>query len=322
MPNTISIEPLAQMLRSISLQKRTGLLKVEQLGEGGVEQGEIYFEIGRPMHARVGQEKGKTALKRISTWKHITCSFTGMSRPYPGNAPALPGPSEIKKAETNRSFLPQVSNSPRSPLPSSLTQEAYKEDTDPSLLMSDVHKTPLPHSTQPGGPVTSTNLRMAHSTAQSLVVRGNTLEEYIPAPAQVAPRSVQRWTTHQQREQTTGSFLSKPPATPRPENLPNAGPLPGRLAVFKARAMVTTAQSINQMERRERIIFILLDGSRTIQDLARLTHHTESEVEQILLSLTSRGYTEYIPGPPSVSSVHDKMINLFSQSAQEESTVK
>jgi hypothetical protein len=50
------------------------------------------------------------------------------------------------------------------------------------------------------------------------------------------------------------------------------------------------------MERRARIVFILLDGRRTIQDIARLTHQAEYEVEQILIDLTKRGYTHYLCG--------------------------
>jgi DNA-binding IclR family transcriptional regulator len=50
------------------------------------------------------------------------------------------------------------------------------------------------------------------------------------------------------------------------------------------------------MERRERIVFILLDGRRTIQDIARLTHQPESDVEEILVQLTQDRYTQYIQG--------------------------
>jgi predicted ArsR family transcriptional regulator len=60
--------------------------------------------------------------------------------------------------------------------------------------------------------------------------------------------------------------------------------------------MVTTARAIECMQRRERIVFILLDGRRTIQDIARLIHQPEAEVEQILVQLTNSGYIQYIQG--------------------------
>lgn len=60
--------------------------------------------------------------------------------------------------------------------------------------------------------------------------------------------------------------------------------------------MIATTQVIQQMERRERIIFILLDGRRTIQDIARLTHQPEYDVEQTLVRLTRVGFTQYIRG--------------------------
>jgi hypothetical protein len=56
------------------------------------------------------------------------------------------------------------------------------------------------------------------------------------------------------------------------------------------------AKAIHQMERHARVVFILLDGKRTIQDIARLTHRAEHEVEQILVDLTQRGYTQYLCG--------------------------
>ncbi len=94
MAETVSMEPLTQMLKSIALQKRTGLLRIERFGGKNAEQGEIYFEGGRPMRARAGQEGGKAAFQRMSEWKYITCSFHGMSRPYPVTTRVLATPKE------------------------------------------------------------------------------------------------------------------------------------------------------------------------------------------------------------------------------------
>src|SRR5258706_11203102 len=94
MPQSISAEPLAQMVRSITLQKRTGILQVEQLGGRGAERGKIYFENGSLMRARTENETGKAALQRIGEWRQITCSFQSVSRPpYPATVPlAAPAP--------------------------------------------------------------------------------------------------------------------------------------------------------------------------------------------------------------------------------------
>src|ERR1700688_113901 len=95
MPQSIAAEPLAQMVRSIALQKRTGVLRIEQLGGGGAEQGEIYFENGSLVQARTEREIGRAALQRISEWKQITCAFLSTSRsPYPVTAPVAVPPKE------------------------------------------------------------------------------------------------------------------------------------------------------------------------------------------------------------------------------------
>lgn len=299
MPQILSMEPLAQMLRSIALQKRSGLLYVEQLGERNAERGEIYFENGRPVRAQSGQETGRAALQKISAWKQITCSFQGMSRPFPAITRSLepsgkptekrtPTPGvpeedrrtdalrrELALAETER--LKRVKLQPRG-AQGSETQVLRARETESMAIAR------RPLATVPLRP------------NQPLILHGEKLEEYIPEPpGRSRPsRHIERWTTH--LTPPGQEMPARPPATPRLGPLPGEEILPGRMAIFKARAMVTTAQAIQRMERRERIVFILLDGRRTIQDIARLTHQSESDVEQTLMHLTKRGFTQYIRG--------------------------
>ncbi len=71
---------------------------------------------------------------------------------------------------------------------------------------------------------------------------------------------------------------------------------PGVNAIFRALPMASTVQSMKQLERRDRIVFMLLDGKRTIHHVARLTHHTEIDVARIVVRLLKSGYIEYIWG--------------------------
>ncbi len=68
----------------------------------------------------------------------------------------------------------------------------------------------------------------------------------------------------------------------------------GTQAIFRARPMATTPYMLSQMERRERVVLILLNGKRTIQDVAYLTHRSELEVAKILVRLLERGYAEFL----------------------------
>jgi hypothetical protein len=68
----------------------------------------------------------------------------------------------------------------------------------------------------------------------------------------------------------------------------------GIQAIFRARAFATEPHILAQMERRERVILILLDGRRSLHDVARLTHHMDLEVAHILAHLLACRYIEFI----------------------------
>lgn len=65
-------------------------------------------------------------------------------------------------------------------------------------------------------------------------------------------------------------------------------------AIFRARSAVMTPNFLGQMDRRDRITLILLDGKRTIEDVARLTHRNELEITRILIRLLQRGLVEFL----------------------------
>lgn len=55
-----------------------------------------------------------------------------------------------------------------------------------------------------------------------------------------------------------------------------------------------TPNFLGQMDRRDRVTLILLDGKRTIEDVARLTHRNELEITRILIRLLQRGLVEFL----------------------------
>jgi hypothetical protein len=68
----------------------------------------------------------------------------------------------------------------------------------------------------------------------------------------------------------------------------------GPHAIFRARSLAKTPNILSQIERRERVILLLMDGTRTLQDVARLTRRHELEVAWILVHLLERGYIEFL----------------------------
>jgi hypothetical protein len=73
----------------------------------------------------------------------------------------------------------------------------------------------------------------------------------------------------------------------------------GVLAVFRAHSAATQPTILASLERRERVILILLDGKRNIQEVARLSNRSELEVAQILVRLLKRSYVEFIAADKS-----------------------
>ena len=86
------------------------------------------------------------------------------------------------------------------------------------------------------------------------------------------------------------------PITPLPEVAECAvkmGKL-GVYAVFKALPQATSPTILQQMERKDRIVLLLLDGRRTLQNVAYLVHRSELDIARVLVRLLKQGYIEYI----------------------------
>ena len=66
----------------------------------------------------------------------------------------------------------------------------------------------------------------------------------------------------------------------------------GAFTVFRVVSGVLTATPVGQLPRRERWIFLLLDGKRTVADLARLTQRSELDVASTLARLLQSGSIE------------------------------
>jgi hypothetical protein len=162
-----------------------------------VEKGEICFEGGKVVHARVGQQVGERALLRIVNWDQVFFSFLEGDQP-----PRRNGGSPGQSSSSVR-LLPAVQREER--------------------------RTP---------PVE------------------------LPAVVQADSSSIEK-----------------------AANL-------GVYAVFHVQPAAATKQVMSRMERQDRIIFMLLDGKRTVRDLAKLIHRSELAVASVLARLLKNGYIE------------------------------
>ncbi len=68
----------------------------------------------------------------------------------------------------------------------------------------------------------------------------------------------------------------------------------GASAVFQVVSGTPTTTLASQLPRRERWVLLLLDGRRTVADLARLTQRSELDVASTLARFFQWGYIEPI----------------------------
>lgn len=68
----------------------------------------------------------------------------------------------------------------------------------------------------------------------------------------------------------------------------------GASAVFQIVSGTPTATLASQLPRRERWILLLVDGKRSISDLARLTQRSELDIASTIVRLLQWGYIEPI----------------------------
>ncbi len=68
----------------------------------------------------------------------------------------------------------------------------------------------------------------------------------------------------------------------------------GAATVFRVVAEIDVTQLVGRLPRRERWVLLLVDGKRTLTELAHLTHRSELDVGSTLARLLQWGYIEPI----------------------------
>jgi len=68
----------------------------------------------------------------------------------------------------------------------------------------------------------------------------------------------------------------------------------GVYAIFRILPLAATKQVMSRMERQDRVIFMLLDGKRTVRQVAQLIHRSELDVARTLAHFLKSGYIECV----------------------------
>jgi hypothetical protein len=188
---------LSEVLEFARTRRLNGMMTIEHKQGGRVEEGEVYFQIGQPIQARVGRLIGQDALNWLMKWHNIT----------------------------------------------------YMIETDDSL--QSVAKTPV-----------------------------NNRENTTPTPFQTYVPS--------NRMPSTEQTVSQVEVNDRNSILSNI-PTPGIEWLIPQKRGVESEVLALPLTRRQRFIYFLVDGHRTVADLARCTGKNTQEIELILSELQEQG---------------------------------
>ncbi len=131
-----------------------------------------------------------------------------------------------------------------------------------------------------------------HST-QARAMRPIEFEETRQTPAigmPVIPKSLRHVPST-----TPPTQPAKPPLAIMPQQRESSTQL-AMCAIFRALPLAKKSSVINRMDRKDRIVFLLLDGRRTLYIIKHLVNRSDTEVVQTLVRLLKQGYIEYIQG--------------------------
>lgn len=113
-------ERLSDIVALIRSRRQTGLLSVERFDSGRFEEGEVYFQNGHPIQARLGTLSSQEALTRLMNWRSVYFLFTkdtltAVQNPQtppvsdfphiPPSLPATPSPS-VNTSPIQHTFTP------------------------------------------------------------------------------------------------------------------------------------------------------------------------------------------------------------------------
>ena len=99
-------ESVDNVLELARTRQQSGMVAIEHTQGGKVEEGEVFFQAGQPIYARVGHLVGQDALNWLLKWRNIYYTMgTDESTQTVGKTSA----SNVNSADSNPSPLPKYS---------------------------------------------------------------------------------------------------------------------------------------------------------------------------------------------------------------------
>lgn len=255
----LTISKLSNIISMISLGQQSGILRVIR-GQGAAREiGQIKFVNGQPVSALLGQLTGANALSVLQNWGECVYAF---EEPPPGEGVDSSHGFGTAHPASDPTSVSGAYGPPSGSWPA-YSAPPTSPRTPPSMPSHGGQaSTPFGASSQPG-----------YRTASQL--GGSSGDPYrtgVPYQGAGGYAGAQGGNT----DPTAGS-----------EQLD-----PRMLMLVPRRTAV--AERIDQLplDRRERMVLLLVDGQRNLSDLARLTRRTERELLAVLDYLAGLGLVE------------------------------
>jgi hypothetical protein len=291
----LSTSRLANVIQLITLGRQTGILRVIRGHGPSREMGQIQFVDGQPTAALLGSLTGGAAMNVISNWGDSYYSFDeaaladdGHLEPHEGVplAPALgarpsPASGSWPTPTTNPAWGgPQSGGLTGGPSATSWPAYGYQTPPPPQPRPAAMPAPAPPPPSSIPSPVPSMP----------------------PSPPSIPPMTSSPSYPFAGRGSTgglPGELAGFGGSQPGMGGSPPSGPHPATPAVAigapPAIPRRTARADLNEplpLDRRERMILLLVDGRRRVDDLARLTRRSEEEVQAVLANLRMLGLVE------------------------------
>lgn len=243
---------LSNVIEMVKLSKQSGILRVTR-GQPQREIGQIRFIAGEPVSALLGSLTGGTALSALSNWGECMYEFEEGAPESEQGYPSLPQSPQQSQPQ------PPTFGAP-SPLPPSLgSWPSYGYPSSNSLNSL----SPLPDFGSSG----DNSHPGYYDNRQS------------NAPGYSYPGMPDPYATPGGYTGVNSVATSSAPLQLRPEQLMSR---PRRTSL---------SEQVDQLplDRRERMVLLLVDGQRTVEDLVRLTRRSDTELYSVLNHLRILG---------------------------------
>jgi hypothetical protein len=253
----VSTSRLSNIVQMISLSRQSGILRVVR-GQGpSQEMGQIRFLDGEPVSALLAQLTGNNALNVLMNWGE--CAYAFDETLIPDGSDSGPGAYGQDPYGYGRSTEsgPATGSWPSFGYPNSMPSSSPPAPS------------PVPYEQQGNGYYTGYGSNTGYGPNTSYPSRQPGMNPdmgYYPAPAP-----------------TTSATTSSSLPAMRPEML---RAVPYRMPI---------SEQIDQLplDRRERMVLLLIDGQRTVADLTRLTRRNDQELYSVLMHLNMLGLIDF-----------------------------